>query len=80
MLSAGRTPLDEQFPAVKLWVDGGYGHIEIGDQEGFGFIARALDYGGLVFEDDKPRTLSEALAALEKGLTEWFAEEGIEVG
>ena len=33
-------------------------HIEIGDQEGFGFTVRALDYGGVVFEDDKPRTLA----------------------
>jgi hypothetical protein len=40
---------------------------------------RALDYGGLVFEDDKPDTLAEALAALEKGLAEWFEEQGVEV-
>ena len=40
-------------PAVAQWVRG-YGHIEIGDQEGFGFVVRALDYGGLVFEDDSP--------------------------
>jgi hypothetical protein len=60
-------------------VNGGYGHIEIGDQEGFGFIARALDYGGLVLEDDKPTTLAEALAALENGLTKWFKEQEIEV-
>jgi hypothetical protein len=53
------------------------GHIEIGDQEGFGFVVRALDYGGLVFEDDRPETLAEALAVLEKGLREWFEEEGI---
>jgi hypothetical protein len=33
----------------------------------------------MVFEDDKPETLAEALAALEKGLTEWFEEQGIEV-
>ena len=57
----------------------GYGHIEIGDQEGFGFVVRALDYGGLVFEDDKPRTLAEAMAALEIGLRKWFKEQGIEV-
>ena len=61
-------------------MNGGYGHIEIGDQKGFGFIVRALDAGGLVFEDDKPTTLADALAALEKGLTEWFKDEGIEVG
>ncbi len=50
--------------------------IEIGDQEMFGFVARALDHGGLAFEDDKPDTLAEALAALEKGLKKWFEEQG----
>jgi len=44
---------------------------------GFGFVAMALDYGGVVYEDDRPRTLAEALAALEKGLREWFEEQGI---
>ena len=57
---------------------GGYGHIEIGDQEGFGFVVPAIDYGGVVFEDDKPDTLAEALAVLEKGLARWFEEQGIE--
>ena len=56
----------------------GYGHIEIGDQEMFGFVARALDYGGMVFEDDRPNTLAEAMAALEKGLAGYFKEQGIE--
>ena len=60
-----------------MWVQC-YGHIEIGDQEGFGFIVRALDCGGLVFEDDKPRTLAEAMVALEMGLEGWFKKEGIE--
>jgi hypothetical protein len=45
----------------------------------FGFVARALDYGGLAFEDDKPDTLAEALAALEKGLRAWFEEQGIDL-
>jgi hypothetical protein len=67
----------EVFPAVAQWVRDG--HIEVGDQEGFGFVARALDCGGLAFEDDRPRTLAEALAALEKGLREWFEEQGVEV-
>lgn len=66
------------FPAVARWVDG-FGHIEIGDQEGFGFIVRALDYGGVVFEDNTPMTLAKALATLEKRLREWFDEEGIEL-
>jgi hypothetical protein len=75
--SADQATVEKLFPAIAKWV-GGYGHIEIGDQEGFGFVVRALDYGGLVFEDDKPNTLAEALAVLEKGLAVWFEEQGIE--
>ncbi len=70
--------VEKMFPAIAQWVRG-YGHVEIGDQEMFGFVVRALDYGGLVFEDDKPDTLAEAMAALEKGLTEYFEREGIEI-
>jgi hypothetical protein len=58
----------------------GYGRIEISGQELFGFVARALDYGGTVFDYDKPDTLAEALAALEQGLAKWFEEQGIELG
>jgi len=70
--------VEKLFPTIAKYVQG-YGHIEIGDQEGFGFVVRALDYGGLVFEDDKPDTLAEAMAALENGLRKWFEEQGIEV-
>ena len=75
----GRSPTDveKKFPAIAKWVQG-YGHIEVGDQEGFGFTARAIDYGGMVFEDEKSITLSDAMAALEKGLADWFEEQGIE--
>jgi hypothetical protein len=66
------------FPAIAKWVEG-YGHIEIGDQEGFGFIVRAIDYGGQVFEDSKPSTLAEAMAALEQGILDWFKGQGIEL-
>jgi hypothetical protein len=75
--TAEQAAVETIFPAIAKWVRG-YGHIEIGDQEMFGFVARALDYGGLVFEDDKPDTLAEALAALENGLAEYFEREGIE--
>ena len=51
----------------------------VGDQESFGFVARALDKGGLVFEDDRPETLGEALAALEKAVAKWFEEQRVEV-
>ena len=70
--------IEKMFPAIARWVRG-YGHIEIGDQEMFGFVVRALGYGGMVFEDDKPDTLAEAMAALEKGLTEYFEQEGIDI-
>jgi hypothetical protein len=76
MLSPGPSRIAEEFPATAKYVRG-YGHVEIGDQEGFGFVVRALDYGGLVFEDNQAETLAEALAALEKGLRKWFKEEGI---
>ncbi len=69
--------VEQTFPAIAKWVRG-YGHIEIGDQESFGFVVRAADYGGLVFEDDKADTLAEAMAALEKGLAEYFEREKIE--
>lgn len=69
--------IEKLFPAVAKWVQG-CGHIEIGDQEDFGFTVRAIDYGGMVFEDDKAETLAEAMAALEHGLTEHFEREGIE--
>jgi len=69
--------VEQLFPAIAQWVSGG--HIEIGDQEGLGFVTMALDYGGVVYEDDRPRTLVEAMAALEKGLRKWFAEQGIDL-
>jgi hypothetical protein len=42
----------------------------------FGFVAGALDDGGLAFEDDRPDTLSEALASLERDLAEYFGRGG----
>jgi len=75
--TAEQAAVEKLFPALAQWVRDG--HIEVGDQEGFGFVARALDYGGLVFEDDRPDTLAEALAALERGVRAWFEEQGIAV-
>jgi hypothetical protein len=75
--TAEQQNVEKLFPAIAQWVRG-YGHIEIGDQERFGFVARALYYGNLAFEDDKPDTLAEALASLEKGLAEYFKREEIE--
>ena len=66
------------FPAIAKYVSG-CGYIEIGDQESFGFVVRALGYGGLEYEDDTPETLAEAMVVLEAGLSKWFEEQGIEL-
>jgi hypothetical protein len=49
-----------------------------GLQPSRGFVARAIGYGGLDFEDDRPGTLAEALAALEAGLVRWFEAQGFD--
>ena len=70
-------PLDAAYPAVARFVRT-HGWIEIGDQQGVGFVVRALDYGGMVFETKKPKNLTEAMAALEKGIAKFFKEQGLE--
>lgn len=70
-----QTQVEGLFSSIARYVRG-YGVIEIGDQEGFGFVARAIGYGGIDFEDDSPETLAEAMAVLEAGLGRWFEEQG----
>lgn len=70
--------VESMFPAVARYVRGG-GYIEVGDQESFGFVVRAIGYGGLDFEDDRPDTLAEAMAALEAGLARWFEAQGADL-
>jgi hypothetical protein len=65
-------------PAIARYVRG-YGFIEIGDQESFGFVVRAQGYGGLDFEDERADTLAEAMAILEAGLARWFDEQGVDL-
>ena len=76
--TAEQASVEKLFPAIAQWVRG-YGHVEIGHQEMFGFVATALDYGGLAFGDDRPDSLAEALASPERGLAEYFEREGIEL-
>ena len=70
--------IEAVFPAISKYVRG-YGYVEIGDQESFGFVVRALGYGGLDFVDDTPETLAEALTVLESGLSKWFQEQGVKL-
>lgn len=72
--TAEQAKVETMFPAIARYVDG-YGYIEIGDQESFGFVVRAIGYGGLDFENDKPDTMAEAMAVLEAGLARWFEEQ-----
>lgn len=65
------------FPAIAAYARG-YGFIEIGDQEGFGFVVRAIGYGGVDFESPTPETLAEAMTVLETGLERWFEQQGIQ--
>jgi hypothetical protein len=74
--SAEQAKVESMFPAIARYVRGS-GYIEIGDQEGFGFVVRAIGYGGLDFEDDTPETLAEAMSVLEAGLARWFEEQGV---
>jgi hypothetical protein len=76
--TAEQAKVAEMFPAVARYVER-HGYVEIGEQELFGFIVRAIGDGGTAYEDDKPNTLAEALAALEKGLKKWFQEQRIDL-
>ena len=70
-----KATIEEAFPNVAKWVQG-YGWIEIGEQEQSGFVARVLDAGGLVLEDDRCSTLGEAMASMDLSLAAWFKEQG----
>jgi len=65
--------IESAYPNITEWVRG-CGWIEIGEQDWQGFVVRALNEGGLIYEKEGCRTLAEAMVALEKGLEEWFRE------
>jgi hypothetical protein len=76
--SAEQAKVEATFPAIARWVKE-YGYVQIGVQELFGFVARALHEGGTQVEDERPGSLAEAMAALEAGLTRWFEEQRVEI-
>jgi hypothetical protein len=73
LLSPRPADVGRPFPALGQWVRES-GWIEVGRQEA-GFVARALDDAGVVFENDSSTTLAEALAALEEGLAGQFGKQ-----
>jgi hypothetical protein len=60
---------DEAFPAVVRWVKT-QGRIEIGVEGGQGFVVRALDDGGMVFEGEGDKSVGEALTALQRRIAQ----------
>lgn len=68
--------VEQAYPALAQWVNG-CGWIEIGVQDGHGFSVRALDCGGMVFEDAGCRSLAEAMASVDAGLAAAMRELGI---
>jgi hypothetical protein len=62
--------LDEAFPAVARWVRT-LGRIEIGVEEGQGFVVRAVERGDrrVFYQDTGSTSLDEALKSLERGMT-----------
>ena len=76
--NAQSTPpaVNEACPNLAKWVQG-YGWIEIGEQEQFGFVAKALDNGSVIFEDNRCQTLAEAMQSLETALAAWFSKQGM---
>jgi hypothetical protein len=54
-------------------------HIEIGDQDGVGLVARRLTTANWPSRTTGRTTLAEALAALEEGIRAWCEERGIEL-
>jgi len=67
--------LEQTYPTVARFVRG-QGWIEIGEHDSEGWGVRALDYGRQVFESKKPKNLTEAMAALEKGIARFLKEQG----
>jgi hypothetical protein len=61
--------IDKTYPVLAYWVQA-HGRVEIGAQQGSGFMVRAFDENGIVFESTEPESLGEALVALERGIAE----------
>jgi len=64
------------FPNIAGWVKV-FGWIEIGLQEESGFVARLLDGGGLVYEDDRCENLADAMSSLEAAIPALFKDQGL---
>lgn len=63
---------EQTYPHITEWVTS-WGWIEIGNDGMAGSFIRALNEGGLVWENDRTYpTLDDALQALEAALADWM--------
>jgi len=70
------TGFEQMYPNIAEWVNS-YGWIEIGDDGQSGSFVRALNEGGLVWEDnDDDATLDEVLSALDTFLADQMTQYG----
>ncbi len=67
---------EQLYPNISEWVSS-YGWIEMGDDGQSSSLVRALDEGGLVWENhDDDATLDEVLNALDAFLAEQMSQYG----
>ncbi len=66
--------IERHYPNLAKWVQG-YGWVEIGIHDWEGFQARALDEGGLIYENTDCDSLAGAMRRLETKLERWFKEQ-----
>ncbi len=59
----------ERYPHISWWIDN-HGWIEIGTDEFSDSLIRLLDEGGTWWEDEKAKTIDEALGNAEKFLVD----------
>ena len=72
----GASGFEQMYPNIAAWVSS-YGWIEIGDDGQSSSFVRALDEGGLVWEDnDDEATRDEVLNALDAFLAEQMTQYG----
>lgn len=68
------TLFETHYPVLADWVNEHEGWIEIGSDEYSDSLVRVLDLGGMVWESKKRyRTIDDALADVEKAITDWLA-------
>ena len=67
--------IEAAYPKVAEWVQG-CGWIEIGNQDWQGFVVRALNEGGVIYEKEGCRSLRTQWTPSKRALGKWLRENG----